>query len=292
MCCYISIIIPTSNRKKLLEQVLYALNVQTWKEFEVIIIDDGSVDGTQQFISSFQSPYLLRYVYLNKQEGNGASHSRNVGIDMAIGDVIIFLDSDSLVHKNFVEEHYRFHQVHNNLAVVGIRWELLYEEIDIDLIKRGFMKSDLPVKSLEKQNRMFQFFSYNLSQYEVPWWFFSTSNASVRKDALHKVGKFDEEFGKYILYEDTEIAYRLYKNSTKFVLNANTECYHLYHEVDLKSKLELSKGNIEYFQKKYPNASEIAFLDLVKKSIPEKNEDHLWIKYIQAVNNGKKSLYS
>ena len=288
MSCDISIVIPTSDRVKLLENVLYALNEQTCKSFEVIIVDDGSTDGTKQLVEHFNSLFTLRYIYVDKQQGNGASHSRNIGIDMAAGEIIIFLDSDSLVHKDFVAEHYRFHQAHSNLAVVGIRWNLLPAEIDKELIKKGFTREDMPVDNLDKQNRMFQFFSYNMSQFSVPWWFFSTSNASVRKEALLSAGKFDEQFGKYILYEDTEIAYRLYKNSTKFVINANTECYHLYHEVDLKSKLELSKGNIDYFQKKYPDDKDIALLEVIKEAAPVKNEDHTWLSYIKKAVNGTK----
>lgn len=287
MSCDISIVIPTSDRVKLLENVLYALNEQTCRNFEVIIVDDGSTDGTRQLVEHFNSFFDLRYIYADKQQGNGASHSRNIGIDMASGEIIIFLDSDSLVHKDFVAEHYRFHQVHSNLAVVGIRWNLLPAEIDKELIKRGFTREDMPVDNLDKQNRMFQFFSYNMSQFSVPWWFFSTSNASVRREALLQAGKFDEEFGRYILYEDTEIAYRLYKNSTRFVINANTECYHLYHEVDLKSKLDLSKGNIDYFIKKYPDDRDIALLEVIKEATPVKNEDHTWFSYIKAVNGAK-----
>lgn len=285
-----SIVIPTYNRKKLLKNVLYSLNCQTVKNFEVIIIDDGSNDGTRDMIDNLMITYPMQYCFIEKVKGTGAARARNKGIDIAKGDIIIFMDSDSLVPPVFVEEHQRFHELHNNIAVVSLRWQLDDQVIDADMIVQGIKKEYLPIKCIENQNKVFGFFSQNFGQYIMPWWFFSTSNASVRKKALIEVGKFDELFGKYILYEDTELAYRLYQNGVQFALNRKAECFHLYHSVDEVNKLELSKGNITYFQSKYKDAPEIQYLDIIKQSNwnLKKNEERVWRLYWIQVMKAKK----
>lgn len=289
MALYCSVIIPTSNRKELLRLVLMSLHVQTNKDFEVVIVDDGSTDGTAELAREWEERLSISYVYMDKVAGTGAARARNAGVELAQGEVILFIDSDSLVKKDFVAEHIRYHQQHPELVVVGIRWHLLPQVIDDAIFDKGISRHVLQLDQLESQNRIFHFFSLNLSQFFMPWWFFSTSNASVRKAALLNAGKFDEGFGSFILYEDTELAFRLYLNSARFVLNHNTECFHLYHKVNHAEKWELSKGSISYFQEKYPHYPEIKSLDRIKERHWDdvKAEERVWIPYLSEVRRAK-----
>lgn len=286
---YISVIIPTSNRREYLELVLIALDRQINKDFEVIIIDDGSNDGTKELIENRHSFYPINYYALTKIKGTGAGYARNKGIELAQGEVVVFLDSDSLVRTDFIAQHNRVHRIQPGLVVVGIRWQMQKSEITYELIKNGISRNTLPVKNIEKQNRVFSIFSQNLGQYILPWWFFSTSNASVRRQDAVDAGMFDEEFCSYILYEDTEFAYRLFRNNLSFILNSDTECFHMYHHVDEAQKYELAKGNIRYFQEKYPGVPEIEHLDtLLGTTLEEKKEERIWIEYLIKVNKSKK----
>jgi len=85
----ISVIIPTFNRKKTLERAIQSVMDQSLSPFEILIIDDGSNDGTEQWVKeNFQN---IKYIY---QNNHGVSSARNTGIENAHGDWVAFLDSD------------------------------------------------------------------------------------------------------------------------------------------------------------------------------------------------------
>ena len=85
----ISVIIPTYNRKHLISRAIKSVINQSFKPFEIIIVDDGSDDGTYEFINQF-----FREIKLIRQSNNGVSSARNLGIKNAKGNWIAFLDSD------------------------------------------------------------------------------------------------------------------------------------------------------------------------------------------------------
>ena len=85
----ISVIIPTYNRKKTLARAIKSVKNQSLSPFEILIIDDGSNDGTEGWVKeNFQN---IKYIY---QNNHGVSSARNIGIENAYGDWVAFLDSD------------------------------------------------------------------------------------------------------------------------------------------------------------------------------------------------------
>ena len=99
-----SLVIPTYNKKEFLELTLASLMSQTYpyEKFEIVIVDDGSTDGTHELFSS-STHFPFRYVYV-KQENAGRAAARNTGILRAQGETIIFLDDDQIVPSQFVEK--------------------------------------------------------------------------------------------------------------------------------------------------------------------------------------------
>lgn len=88
----ISVIIPTYNRAHLIGESIASVLAQTYTDFELIVVDDGSTDDTEQQVRGFTDP---RIIYI-KQENKGRSHARNCALDLARGRYIAFLDSDDL----------------------------------------------------------------------------------------------------------------------------------------------------------------------------------------------------
>ena len=94
----VSICIPTYNRKDYLKETLETVFAQTYTDYEVVIVDDGSTDGTDQMIADMSEN--IRYF---KQENAGDAAARNTLIKMAQGEYITFIDSDDLLYPDSVE---------------------------------------------------------------------------------------------------------------------------------------------------------------------------------------------
>ena len=105
----ISVIIPTYNRERLLDKTLQSVLSQTYQADEIIIIDDGSTDGTQKKIEKYIENNSIRYIF---QENQGVSNARNNGIKIAKNEWICFLDSDDIWDENKLQKQVEFHLQH------------------------------------------------------------------------------------------------------------------------------------------------------------------------------------
>jgi glycosyltransferase involved in cell wall biosynthesis len=94
----VSVCIPTYNRKDYLKETLESVFAQTYKDYEVVIVDDGSTDGTGEMIK--QLGYNVRYHW---QRNGGAAAAKNKLIELAIGEYITLLDSDDLLVSDAIE---------------------------------------------------------------------------------------------------------------------------------------------------------------------------------------------
>jgi glycosyltransferase involved in cell wall biosynthesis len=97
---FFSVIVPVYNRATLLPRTIHSLLNQEFRDFEIIIVDDGSTDETEVVVSSFQD---IRIKYF-KQPNRGVTIARNLGASKAMGTFLVFLDSDDEVLKNWLEE--------------------------------------------------------------------------------------------------------------------------------------------------------------------------------------------
>lgn len=97
----VSIIVPIYNSEKYLEQCLNSVLRQTYTNYEVILIDDGSTDDSRRIYNrfiEFDNRFVSYY-----QKNQGVSAARNHGLDVAEGEIIIFLDSDDVLFPTFLE---------------------------------------------------------------------------------------------------------------------------------------------------------------------------------------------
>jgi glycosyltransferase involved in cell wall biosynthesis len=103
---FVSVIIPTYNRGNQLKICLEKLCEQTFKNFEVIVCDDGSTDNTPQIVAEFKTKLNLQYI----QDDNfgGPAKPRNNGLKIAKGNIVAFLDSDDWWYANKLEEAIKY----------------------------------------------------------------------------------------------------------------------------------------------------------------------------------------
>lgn len=120
---FFSVVICTYNREKLLPRALDSLIKQKFKDFEVIVVDDGSTDRTFSVIKKYRNELYLRYIF---QQNEGLSISRNVGGLSSNGEYITFLDSDDeykidhlLSRFNVLTENRKIDLMHGGVEIIG-----------------------------------------------------------------------------------------------------------------------------------------------------------------------------
>jgi teichuronic acid biosynthesis glycosyltransferase TuaG len=138
-----SIIIPCYNAAKSIEQTLQALSQQSLKDFEAIVINDGSIDQSLQLINNFISKDP-RFKLLNLTQNQGLSHARNLGLDFSRGKYICFLDSDdwwpsdklevfeSYFNKGYdflYSDYTRVHETSKKESYIKVKKEIKYEDL-------------------------------------------------------------------------------------------------------------------------------------------------------------------
>jgi len=183
---FISVIIPTYNKTGLLLKTLDYLDRQTLSKdfYEVIIIDDGSTDNTEQYIKGFieQVPYVK---YIKKTHG-GPGDSRNLGIKHAKGDIIAFTDDDCIITRNWLKNIYE--RFSGNKEITGIEGETLTFYTELNPLMHAV---------INKHNPGFRVFP--------------TCNVAYKKDILEKTGGFYHKF-KYPHNEDIDLAWNILKH--------------------------------------------------------------------------------
>ena len=98
----ISVIVPVYNVRKYIEKCIYSIINQTYKNLEIIIIDDGSTDGSETLCDKFKDKDQ-RVIVLH-QKNSGQSRARNKGLEIASGEYIGFVDADDWIDNDFFEK--------------------------------------------------------------------------------------------------------------------------------------------------------------------------------------------
>jgi glycosyltransferase involved in cell wall biosynthesis len=167
---FFSVIIPAFNRRDFLKKAVSSVLCQTCGDLELIVIDDGSTDGTSDAIHSFDD-IRLKYIY---KANEGVSSARNKGLEMARGRFIAFLDSDDRWTKEKLETAERYIREHPGIEVFHTE-EIWY--------KNGRLLS-------QKQKHAKP--SGHVYRKAIPLCCISISTAVIKKTVLDEIGHFDE----------------------------------------------------------------------------------------------------
>ena len=192
----IGIVIPTFNRIDTLRLCLEHLERQTWQDFEVVVVDDGSTDATLDFLREYEAhaPFAFRYVH---QANSGPARARNRGVQQLDAAVCLLLGDDILATPELVRLHLEQHRSHpgTDAAALGLtRWSQHGQ------IVTPFMQW------LDDSDAQFGYKA--LLAGEAPGWKdFYTSNLSLKTAQLRR-HPFDERFRRAAM-EDIELGYRL-----------------------------------------------------------------------------------
>jgi len=199
----LSVVIPTHNRLEILAEVLQALEFQEDSpSFEVVVVDDGSTDGTAEWLRGRTFNLPLRIL---TQTNSGPAAARNTGIAVASGEWVAFLGDDTVPSPGWLATHREAHRSRGDdphLAVIGYT---------------GWHRRMRVTPFLRCINEHGLQFGYALirDREDVPFNFFYTSNLSLRRDLL-LAEPFDLRF-PYPAWEDIELSYRLKKRGLRLV---------------------------------------------------------------------------
>jgi GT2 family glycosyltransferase len=190
--------------------VITALERQAYPSdaYEVIVISDGSTDGTHAYLETLHSTMCLRWF---PQVNRGPAAARNAGIQKAGGELIVFIDDDLVPEPQLLAEHARSHQeAGRDVVVLG---PLLTPE--------GFEMA--PWVRWEQEMLMKQYRALLRGEWAASARQFYTGNASLRRSHILDAGGFDEGFRRA---EDVELAYRLADKGLEFVFNMQAAGMH------------------------------------------------------------------
>lgn len=218
-----SVVVPTRNRRELLERCLNSLSSQTFPKdsFEAIVVDNGSADGTREMVEELasKSDYMLRYVH---EPARGASKARNAGIRNASGGIIAFIDDDAYASGRWLEE------------LMG--W-LNAKEVEVSgrTVKNSKIASVSGRVSIGNPERRIAWYSekspyriFGLEQSERPYigpdTGHPTCNTAYRRSVLDITGLFDESIAIY--GEDDDLGRRASQKGYLHLYNPNALVYH------------------------------------------------------------------
>ena len=188
----VSVVIPTYNRAPYVTMAIESALAQSYQDYEIIVVDDGSTDGTRDVLEPYRD--RIRYMY---QDNKGVSAARNTGIQESRGEWIAFLDSDDEWLPNKLEIQMGYIKSYPEICLLIANMTVIKPHGDtVSLFNaKGFDK--IADEFLYIERPLIQLLRYNFAY---------PSAALVKKSTLTNAGMFDQYLS---LHEDTDIFYRM-----------------------------------------------------------------------------------
>lgn len=223
---YISIVIPTYNRLPILQKCLAALekqviSVNELEDYEIVLVDDGSTDRTLAWLDENQAQ--LPHLKIYQQDHQGPAAARNLGVVKALGDTIIFIDSDLVVTENFLSAHIK---------------ALREGEANLKSDRLFTYGAVINTANFEEPTSE----PYKITDFSAAY--FATGNVAIAKKWLLAAGNFDTRFQLYG-WEDLELGVRLKQLNLKLIKCPEAVGYHWHPPFNLQQIPQLIEQEIQ-----------------------------------------------
>ncbi len=255
----VSIIISVYNKTRELELILYALSVQSFKEFEVIIAEDGRDAGMEEFIGNRKREFEFPVIHLTQDDiGFRKNKILNEAIRRSTSEYLIFFDGDCIPHSDFVKSHYE-NKVENTVLCgrrVNLTKKISESLTKESILNRDYEKIRIADAIFSTLNRDKRDFNFNIEEgimIKNPSLRKALTNEdehilgcnfSIPKNLLIRINGFDENYEGPGLGEDSDIEYRLRLINAKFKSVRNLAVqYHMYHPKTIEEEM-----NMKYFK--------------------------------------------
>jgi len=201
----VTVIVPVYNAGKDLEHCLAALAQSTYKDFEVLVVDDGSTESFKPLVERFG------YQYLRIDGPSGPARARNQGVRQTESEFIIFIDADVCVHPDTIDKIMQNFSGDQELAaVIGT-----YDDAPVD------------PDFLSQYRNLFHHYTHCKSAGQVTT--FWSGCGAMRREVFIKYGGFDEQRYHYPAIEDIELGTWIAADGGRIVLDKTIQCKHLKH---------------------------------------------------------------
>lgn len=249
-----SLIISFYKRIDYLKLLLAGLRRQSFKDFEIIIADDGSPEDVTRQLEILLPDSSMDVKHLwHEDKGFRKNRILNSAIITARSDYIIFIDGDCVPHKNFVEEHFR--QRNEKICLTGRRVNLsekITSKLTPQNVENGFLESMAPLiidgifgKSYDVEKGFYFKSDFLRNHFNKKKRGVLGCNFSTHKKNLLSVNGFDERYEAPSIGEDSDIQFRLELNGIEVKsLNNIAVQYHLHHKIQ-----ERLQVNLDLFEK-------------------------------------------
>ncbi|WP_342479065.1 glycosyltransferase family 2 protein [Paenibacillus sp. FSL H7-0350] len=294
-----SVIIPTYNKSFFLDLTLAGFAKQSIKNFEVIIINDGSTDNTESIVKRYENQIDIKYF---EQENSGRSKARNLGMSIARGDIFVFCDDDRIPVTNFISNHVNHIQNYKNSVSVGLKEAVLsrytnsvktfYIDPSINLIEcfADFFRRNQELLDQIGKDKAIDLISTELLQLDLNYYLNKYRLYTCIENFLEVVEYFDNQLDKFPMnwmlattgnlalhrfncesitfdenfqgwgIEDNDFAYQLKNAGYDFYFNSNAINFHQEHPRNTGIDRAQAKENIQRFFNKY-RTSDIKLYD-------------------------------
>jgi glycosyltransferase involved in cell wall biosynthesis/peptidoglycan/xylan/chitin deacetylase (PgdA/CDA1 family) len=207
-----SIIIPTFQRRDMVTRTVRALSAQVERDFEVIVVDDGSTDGTADALEATTAEFPLKVI---RQSNRGAGHARNAGAAAATGEILLFLDDDMQADPRMLQEHRRSHAAGASLVLGDLP---LHPASPQNLLSRG-----VGTWARSRARRL-------ATAEEIPVADLLTGQMSIARQVFNCLGGFDDSLTREGLFggEDVDFGYRVRQAGHRIVFNPAAISHQVY----------------------------------------------------------------
>ena len=248
----VSIIVPFYNVEKYIEKCLQTLVNQTLEDIEIILVNDGSQDGTEEIAKKYQEQYPQKIKYLEKENG-GLSDARNVGMEVATGEYVSFIDSDDYISLDFYETLLET-IVDNDSDIVECGVVKFYENRKFDEYS-----DDLKVTNYDTLDGLEGLINENPFKQHV-WNKLYKTNIAL--DIPYAVGKLNEdEFWTYQIFGKAKKVTRINKTMYYYFQRGSSIMGNGYNIRRLDA-LEGKMNRQAYIEKNFPTLATKAKVDL------------------------------
>ncbi|MCK4777669.1 MAG: glycosyltransferase [Actinomycetia bacterium] len=218
----VSVVIPTHNHGHFIKETIQCVLGQTFQDFEIIIVDNGSVDNTREIVSSIED----ERIFYHWQEDSGLpANSRNVGVKLAKTGLIAFLDSDDRWYPEKLKKVMEVFESHPNVYLVCHNEYVIKDGKKIGKSDYGPYVDDMYEKLLFEGNCL------------------STSAVVVKKEKLIEAGMFTER-KDFLSVEDYDLWLKLAVKKNKFFFLEDILGEYILHESNVSSNIEMHYNNL------------------------------------------------